>query len=356
MIVRPLLALSVLMTTSMQAQATPASQIGPAIDSLLSAYSGPRTPGASVLVVQNGNVVHQRAYGLANIEDNVRATTHTNYRLASLTKQFTAASIMLLVHDGKLTLDTPVIDLLPELPAYARSVRVRHLLTHTSGLWAYEDFVPDSQTRQVHDRDALMLIKQADSTHFPPGSAYRYSNTGYALLALIVEKASGKRFATFLHDRIFAPLGMRATVAYEAGVSEVPNRAFGYTTRQGGAVRTDQSSTSAVLGDGGIYTSIEDLVKWDAALTKGTLIDPALWKQATTPATLTDGKPIEYGFGWFIDRYHGHLRNRHHGETRGFTNAIARFPDDHLTIVVLTNRTGGAPWDIAEKIADLFIR
>ena len=324
-----------------------------AMDSLLAPYAKPGAPGASVLVVRDGRIVVERAWGLRDLEVAIPATPRTSYRLASLTKQFTATAIMLLAADGRLRLDDTVARYLPELPAYARSVTVRQLLTHASGLPAYEDFVPDSQTAQVHDRDVPALIAHADSLYFPAGSAYRYSNTGYALLALVVERVSGQPFARFLRDRIFLPLGMTRTVAYEAGVSGVPERAWGYSERDGRWVRTDQSNTSAVLGDGGIYTSVDDLTRWVAALDSSRLVSAEAQREAWTSATLIDGRQSGYGFGWFVDSTPSGVRLRHHGETMGFTNAILRIPSRALTVVVLTNRTGGGPWDLAARIADL---
>lgn len=338
------------------ARTHPSSAMTPlerAVDSILAPYGAPGAPGASVLIVQNGKVALAKSYGLSDLEAGVPATPETDYRLASLTKQFTATAIVLLAADGRLRLDDPVSRFLPELPPYARSVTIRQLLTHSSGLPAYEDFVPDSQTTQVHDRDVPRLIASADSLYFPAGSAYRYSNTGYALLALIVERASGVGFATFLHDRIFEPLGMRGTVAYENGISTVPNRAYGYSPHDGHWLRTDQSSTSAVLGDGGIYTSIADLARWDRALDQHTLVSEAAQREAWTSATLTDGRRSGYGFGWFVDDSASGVRLRHHGETMGFTNAILKIPSRRLTIVLLTNRTGGDPWDLAARIANL---
>ena len=324
-----------------------------AVDSILARYAEPGAPGASVLVVRDGRVALAKSYGLSDLESRTAATPSTDYRLASLTKQFTATAIMLLAADGKLRIDDTASRFLPELPPYARRVTIRQLLTHTSGLPAYEDFVPDSQTTQVHDADVPALIARADSLYFPSGSAYRYSNTGYALLALIVERASGEPFARFLHDRIFAPLGMSGTVAYEAGISTVQRRAFGYSLRDGRWTRTDQSSTSAVLGDGGIYTSIEDLVRWDRALDAHALVTETMQREAWTSATLADGRGAGYGFGWFVDDSASGVRLRHHGETMGFTNAILKIPSRRLTIVLLTNRTGGDPWDLAARIAAL---
>jgi len=345
------------------ARATPRTEsAGPApapngrtVDSLMAKYDHPDGPGASVVVIHDGEVAYMHSYGLADVEKHTRSTPNTDYRLASLTKQFTATAIMLLVQDGKLRYDDRVIDILPGFPPYGRDITVRHLLTHTSGLWAYEDFVPDTATVQVKDRDVLALISRADSTYFPPGSDFRYSNSGYAVLALIVERVSGETFARFLHDRIFAPLGMNGSVAYEKGISTVPNRAYGYTERGGSFVRTDQSSTSAVLGDGGIYASVADLVRWDHALEGHTLVSAAARRLSWTPFVLSDGEPTHYGFGWFVDTDRGRTRLTHNGETRGFTNAIIRYPDERLSVIVLTNLSNSAPWDAAQKIADVWL-
>lgn len=327
-----------------------------AIDSLFAAFDKPGMPGASVVVIRDGHVIVRRSYGLADVDSGTPVRSSTNFRLASLSKAFTAAAVLLHVADGKILLDDPATKYLPELPAHAGRVTLRHLLTHTSGIWDYEEFVPDSQTYQLKDADALRLIgTHAESLYFAPGTEWRYSNSGYALLALIVERVAGERYAQFLQRRIFAPLGMTNTVAYEAGVSTVANRGYGHRVRGDSVSRTDQSNTSAVLGDGGIYASIDDLVRWDAALTEGTLLPDSLWREATTPYRLSNGRPAEYGYGWFIDRFEGHLRQRHHGETRGFTNSIYRFPEDRLTTIVLTNRSDSAPWEKNDEIVRMYL-
>jgi len=333
----------------------PAQSIQRTADSLMEAYAHDDGPGASLLVVHDGRVEYMKSYGLAEVDKRIPVAAGTNFRLASLSKQFTATAIMLLVKDGKLRYDTDITTLLPNLPAYARGVTVRNLLNHTSGLPDYEDFVPDTQTVQVHDGDIPALIARAAAPKFPAGTKYDYSNTGYGLLALIVEKVSGQRYADFLRSRIFTPLAMTNTVAFEEGRSVVAQRAYGHNVGQYGIRRTDQSNTSAVLGDGGIYTSVIDLAKWDRAIEQHTLVSAAEQQLAWTPPTLPNGAKTEYGFGWFIDRDHGTMRVRHHGESRGFTNGIIRYPEKRLTVVILTNRSGGAPWDIAQKIAELYL-
>ena len=321
------------------------------MDSLFAAYTGTAVPGASVVVIQNGQVVLRRAYGMADLERRTAATPETDYRLASVSKQFTAMAVMLLVKDGKLRYDQPIRDFLAELPPAIQPVTVRHLLNHTSGLWDYEALIPADRATQLNDDDVLTLVASKDSLSTPPGLAYCYSNSGYVLLGMIVARVSGVSFPEFLRARVFTPLGMRSSVAHVEGVDTVPHRAYGYSPRSGSFVQADQSVTSATLGDGGIYSNVDDLVLWDRALSSETLIDRASLTEATTPPVLPGGSS-EYGFGWFVDRYRGEKRWRHTGETSGFRNAIMRFPERRLTIVILTNRSSGEPQAIAERIAD----
>lgn len=318
------------------------------IDVLMKRYDGD-VPGASVLVVRDGRSVIRRSYGLSNLEDRIASRPETNYRLASVTKQFTAAAILLLVEDGKLSLDDRVKKWLPSLPSAADPITIQQLLTHTSGIVDYEDVMASGTTAQLHDSDVLHLLESQDTTYFNPGKGYRYSNSGYALLALVVERVSGKRFATFLRERIFIPVGMSHSVAYEEGASTVPNRAYGYTLKDGKWTGKDQSLTSAVLGDGGIYSSIDDLARWDAALYDSRLLPDESRRLAFTPHTDTDREDVKYGFGWRSTA--GSLW--HSGETSGFRNVIVRYPGRRLTVVILTNRDDPAPYATALAIARL---
>ena len=327
-------------------QPLPADQI----DALMARYEG-NVPGASVLVVRDGKTIVSRSYGLADVEAKVKATPATNYRLASVTKQFTAAGILLLAEEKKLSLDDKVKRWLPSLPDAVDSVTISQLLSHTSGIIDYEDVIPAGTTAQVHDADVLKLLESQDSTYFKPGTKYQYSNSGYSLLALIAQKASGESFATFLHDRIFAPLGMKNTVAFEDGISVVANRAYGYAMKDSAWTKKDQSVTSAVLGDGGIYSSIDDMAKWDAALSDARLLSDASRKLAFTSHTPTDNPDIAYGFGW---RLTGETL-WHSGETSGFRNVIVRWPSRRLTVVILTNRDRPGPYETALAIGALYL-
>ena len=322
----------------------------PAIDQLMRRYDG-AVPGASLLVLRDGVALVHRGYGLSDLEHGVEAGPATNYRLASITKQFTASAILLLAEDGKLALDDRVRRWLPSLPASADAITLRHLLTHTSGLVDYEDVMPDTTTEQLRDADVLRLLEGQARTYFPPGTDYRYSNSGYSLLALVVERASGMRFQDFLRERIFLPLGMHDTLAYVRGGPEVPHRAYGYSEIEGHWTRTDQSLTSAVLGDGGIYSSIDDLAKWDAALYDDRLLSDASRSLAFTSWAKTDDPAVEYGFGWRITGD----SLWHSGETIGFRNVIVRYPKQRLTVILLSNRDDPEPYRMALAVAKLYL-
>jgi len=348
-----------------------AAQISPAEIDRIFSFIGEHDPGCAVLVLDRGHVLFRKGYGVAELRTQAKIASETNFRLASLTKQFTAMAIMLLVHDGKLRYEDRLTDVFPEFPAYGKAITIRQLLNHTSGLIDYEDImakqhpgVPDEKIPQINDREVLGLLERENHTIFPAGTRWAYSNSGYVVLAQVVEKQSGMRFGDFLRARIFAPLGMTNTIAYEKGRNEVTHRAYGHTLAESKWRQTDQSSTSATLGDGGVYTSLNDLGKWVRALDNFTLLTKSEMQPAYTVATTLSGGPLQqqngsmaplYGFGWFLDPYKGHRRYSHYGETVGFRNAIQRFPDDHLSIVVLSNRAEVDAPALAARVADLYL-
>ena len=321
------------------------------IDGLMSRYAG-EGAGASLLVARDGKAIVRRGYGYANLEKHVKAGPQTNYRLASVTKQFTAACILLLKQDGKLRLQDPVRKWLPQLPASDDKITLYNLLTHTSGLIDYEDLIPPARTSQLNDADVLSMIAAQHRLYFEPGSAHRYSNGGYVLLGLVVERASGMDLADFMRKRIFQPLGMEHTLMYEHDRGpQVSDRAYGYTASNGKWTQTDQDITSATRGDGGIYSSIDDLARWDAALYTDKLLNADSRRMIFTAHEPTDDPDVSYGFGWRIS---GNTV-WHSGESIGFRNVIVRWPKQHLAVIILSNRNDFQPYPLALTIGQLFL-
>jgi CubicO group peptidase (beta-lactamase class C family) len=318
-------------------------------------------------VRKDGRTVFDRGYGIRNLRTKEPIDGRTNFRLASVTKQFTAAAVMLLVRDGKLRYEDRLTDIFRDFPAYGRVVTIRHLLNHTSGLPDYEDLMPPPNPSQpveeiqIADDGVLELLEKKAAGGFPAGTRWTYSNSGYVVLGLIVAKVSGRPFPEFLSDRIFLPLGMTDTLAYVRGRGEVRRRAYGHTKDAGGWRETDQSPTSATLGDGGVYSSLEDLAKWDDALRLHTLLSESEMRPALEPVSVPEGSPVgpdgapaAYGFGWFLDPWKGRPRMWHYGETVGFRTAIQRFTRDGLTVVVLANRADFDAAGLALRAAETY--
>jgi CubicO group peptidase (beta-lactamase class C family) len=261
----------------------------------------------------------------------------------------------MLLEKRKLSLEDPITKFLPEFPEYGKAITIAQLLSHRSGLIDYEDLIPEGTTIPVSDRNVLYLLCKQNKTYFTPGSQFRYSNGGYALLSLIVQAVSGNTFPEFLKQNIFLPLQMNDTLAYEAGTSVIPNRAFGYAKEHESFVPSDQSLTSSVLGDGGIYSSLQDLYKWDQALYTEKLISKNLMQRAFSAVSSTsDMKGSGYGFGWYVTKYHDTDLVWHYGSTCGFSTHIDRFLQHNFTVIILTNRRDAEISEISRKIADLY--
>jgi CubicO group peptidase (beta-lactamase class C family) len=336
---------------------------------VLAGVGSAREPGAGIVALRDGKVVYLGARGVGDMQAMRPIDGRTAFRLASVTKQFTAAAVMLLVRDGRLRYEDTVTGIFPEFPDYGRAITIRHLLNHTSGLPDYEDLMPavdpsvPVEQAQIDDAGVLELLERQKAGWFRPGALWRYSNSGYVLLGLIVEKVSGRSFPTFLRERIFTPLKMTNTVAFVRGRTTVSDRAFGYTKEDGRWRFTDQSPTSATLGDGGVYSSLYDLTLWDEALRRHLLLGEDEMRPALTPVrvpgggpTGPDGKPADYGFGWFLNGWQGHPRMWHYGETVGFRTAIQRFTADGLTVIVLANRADVDAAEIALKVAGFYLK
>src|SRR5262245_43855562 len=218
--------------------------------------------GACILAIDHGEIAFKHAYGVADVESKTPCTPATNFRLASVSKQFTATAVLLLVDRGKLSLDDTLEKFFPGFPEYGRRITVKHLLTHTSGLPHYEDLIPKGTTLQLDDLDVLQILMDSKEPRFKAGEKFEYSNSGYTLLGLIVEAASRQPFHEFMLTEVFLPLGMNHSVLYQRGLNEVPERAFGHERKEGKWIRADQSVTSAVRGDGGVYSSLNDYQEW----------------------------------------------------------------------------------------------
>jgi CubicO group peptidase (beta-lactamase class C family) len=338
------------------------------VDALLKKLVAVREPGAAVLVAQDGLAVYIGARGVSDMQSMRPIDGRTNFRLASVSKQFTSAAVALLVRDGKLRYEDKLTDVFPEFPAYGKNITVRHLLQHTSGLPNYEDLMPAAdpsvpvEEAQIRDAGVLELLKGQTAGWFVPGTLWHYSNSGYVLLGLAVERAADRPFFEFLREHVFVPANMINTVAYVRGRNSVPNRAFGHTKQDGRWRVTDQSPTSATLGDGGVYSSLADLLEWDRALSRLAVLGEAEMRAVLTPVrvptkgpTGPDGAPADYGFGWFLNGWNGHARMWHYGETIGFRTAIQRFIGDGLTIVVLCNRADVDAIELSLKVADIYL-
>jgi len=350
------------------------------LDAVFSGVTAPDAPRLAALVRKNGRTVFERGYGVRDLRSKAKIDAHTNFRLASFTKQFTAMAAMLLVRDGKLGYDETLTQIFPDFPEYGKAITIRNLLNHTSGLPDYEDLMEATEKtkgpvwtpdKQIQDAEVLELLKKEKNGKFAPGTSWSYSNSGYVVLGLIVAKVSGKTYGDFLDQRIFTPLKMNRTIVFQNGKNKVPNRAFGHSKENDALKETDQSSTSATLGDGGIYSNLEDLARWDDALRNHTLLSEKEFQPALIPVKLSDGsesqwpkepnddnlhpgKPVSYGFGWFLDPYQGHPRMWHTGSTMGFRTVIERFTEaDDLTVIILCNRTDLEPERLALQIADI---
>jgi len=307
------------------------------LDALLKSHIGNEEAGMAVLVIKDGKILYKDGFGLADVATQTPITPQTNFRMASVSKQFTAACIILLENRGMLNYEDNLLKFFPDFNKEVGSkIKIKHLLTHTSGIHDYEELIPDNQKEQIADADVLQFLKGQSKTYFDAGSKFRYSNSGFCLLEQIIEKASGQNFVTFIKANIFEPLGMDNTTIYEAG-RPIPYRAMGYArNKEGKLVFSDQSITSATKGDGCVYTSLDDYTKWYQALTTNQLIntDVALKK---INHGIEGTKGISYGLGWFNGTGVKGLELYHTGSTCGFSNVVNIVPSKRFLMVYFSN-------------------
>nr|WP_293841663.1 serine hydrolase domain-containing protein [uncultured Arsenicibacter sp.] len=315
---------------------TASAQLTPELDAVLAAHTKPDQPGIALKVEVNGHVLYEKSAGVINTRSRKPITSMTNFRMASVSKQFTAMAILLLEKQGKLSLTDPIRRFFPAFNQRAGDqVLIRHLLTHSSGLPDYESVMNPDQKKQLLDADILNLLAPGDSLYFTPGTQFRYSNSGFCLLALIVEKVSGQSFPSFVAQHIFAPLHMTGSRVYIPG-KPLPDRAIGYARNEAGVIYfSDQSVTSATKGDGGVYTSLNDYQKWSNALRNNTLIDlEASLASVRQPIPQPAGS--FYGDGWFFTQS-GELVLFHSGSTCGFSTFVIHVPAKRLQVTFFSN-------------------
>lgn len=308
------------------------------LDALLSERYKPAEAGIAVMVIQNGKMRYQKGVGLANVTTKEAITHQTTFRMASVSKQFTAMCILLLVKQGKISYDDNLLKFFPDFsPVVGEKIKIRHLLTHSSGVWDYEDLVSTTQKTQILDNDVLALLRLQSKTYFEPGSSFKYSNSGFCLLEQIVEKSSGQTYIRFITEQIFKPLKMTNTRIYEANIF-IPHRAMGFArTKEGTLKDSDQSITSATKGDGCVYTSLEDYKKWfDAIRTHQFLnIEEELKKVYISLPKNVKGR---YGLGWFYAQdIQNPLAIYHTGSSCGFSNGVLLVPSKNYLFAYFSN-------------------
>ena len=326
------------------------------IDSIVNARIDPQGPGVAVAVLRGGTVIHSKGYGVAQLEWGHAITPDTVFGIGSTTKPFTAAAILLLRAEGKLNLTDPITAYIPDYQTHGQTITLAHLLTHTSGIpnfvtqpgfWEY--VAPHD-----HDHAQLRALFEEQPPHFMPGERYSYSNSAYCLLGMMIERASGLPYAEFIRERIFAPLEMTHS-HYLTSQAVIPRRAEGYAPTAGGYERARYMSTTLQYSAGALGSTIEDLARWDLALREGRLLDAATYAEATTPTTLIDGRTVGYGLGWGLSRYRGRHVIHHAGGVPGYSAFYGRFPDDDLSLIVLSNLGQFNAGGVAQAIADLLL-
>ncbi|MBL9161983.1 MAG: beta-lactamase family protein [Planctomycetaceae bacterium] len=316
----------------------------------------PDSPGACVLAVDGGKVVFQQGFGVTNVDTKAPCTPQTNFRMASVSKQFTATAILLLVDQGKLSLDDTLDKFFPGFPEYGKKITVKQLLTHTSGLPDYEELIPKGTTLQLGDLDVVQILLDTKEPQFEPGSQWRYSNSAFVLLGMIVEIAAEQPFHQFMKNEMFRPLGMNNSCIYQRGLNEVAHRAFGHRLEDGKWTLADQSVASATRGDGCVYTSLEDYFKWLSAHANRKLLSPASHDAMFSPQAKTTRDDSSYGYGWFIDEYRGEPRIQHNGDSRGFRLCVQTFPQRRAAVVLQFNGdVNEGMMEVGQRMADLLI-
>ena len=331
----------------------------PRVDAVFAEFDKPDSPGCALGVIQDGELTYTQGYGMASLEHSAPIDSDTVFRTGSVSKQFAAAAVAILAEAGKLSLDDDIRKHTPELPAYERPITIRHLVHHTSGLRDYAGLAfmaGIDATDHYIEVESLELIARQRGTDFAPGAEYSYSNTGYFLLGQIVKRVSGQSLREYAEEHMFGPLGMKRTHFHDDLSEVIAKRASGYSPLEEGGFRVDMTGWEQI-GDGGIFTTLEDLLLWDRnfyenRLGKG---NPALIETLETTGKLNDGEAIDYAFGLVVDEYRGLRRVSHGGAWVGFRAQLTRFPEQRFSVAVLCNVGTASPDRYARQVAELYL-
>ena len=329
-----------------------------AIDSVFLEWNKDNVPGCALGIMKDGQLIYSRGYGLANMEYGIPNSAASVFRIGSTSKQFTAACIVLLAEQGKLSLDDTLRSFFPDFPEYAEKITVRHLLNHTSGIRDYLQLTYLKGLRDDDfylDADVMKWLTNQDDLNFAPGDEFLYSNSGYWLLGQIVNRVAGKNMAEFAREAIFMPLGMVDTHFHNDHKQIVKNRASGYAPKEKGDFEISMT-TLDMIGDGGIFTTINDIKKWDDAFYASAVLSRSFWEEMTRQGVLNNGEVIDYASGLEIGTYKGMNTIRHGGAFVGFRAELLRFPEEHLSIAIFANRADADPWAKAEQVAGLLLK
>jgi len=344
-------------TATGRSVALPDSSLNARVDKLFAPWDKPGSPGCALAVVRDGRIIYSRGYGMADLEHDVSITPASAFYVGSLSKQFTAMAVALLAQQGTLRLDDDIHQYLPELPSYDKPITIRHLIHHTSGLPEYMPLLARAGWRPdapFGNQDVLAIVARERQLSFQPGEQFAYSNTGYTLLALIVERAARVRFEEFADERIFSPLSMKDTHFHADATRIVKRRAYAYEPLSGGGLRLAPPVPTRV-GAGGVFTTVEDLARWDQNFYDARVGGAELIKLVTTPGALNNGHLLEYAFGLEVRTYRGLRVVEHGGDFAGYHAYLARFPDQHLSVILLCNLSNINQVPLAHAVADIYL-
>jgi len=340
------------------AKAADEQQASKRVDEVFVDLTKPGSPGCALAAARDGKLLYAKGYGLANIEENVPITPQTVFDIGSTSKQFAAASILLLEKQGKLSINDDVRKYIPELPNYGKTITILNLLNHTSGLRDYLtlfELAGVNTDNVTTDDDALNLIVRQKALNFDPGTEWLYSNTGFFLLSIIVKRVSGKTLREFAAENIFGPLQMSATTYRDDHTQLVPNRALAYDAKEKSAGFSLNVSYFEQTGDGAVHTSVVDLLKWDENFYTAQVGGKEFLAELQEPGKLNDGKVLTYAKGLSVGKYRGLQTVSHGGSWGGYRADLLRFPEQHFSVVCLCNLGSARPSSRAVKVAEIYL-